>query len=228
MLQNFQEAEEVYFQFRTKLKESYETKREEIEHSKVDSIGNAENSNISGNEQEKTQFDKSDNSSNNSVQSKTPIAVTSGPTSKPLHSNIDDKDIEQTLEKAKTLKPVSYQLTAKVSFYDFAGQDIFHASHPTFLSPKATYLLVFDLNEMYNSRQNVSKAALKDVQYFGDCRGAGFLRDRGKLILYMPNVRRPFSTMLIPVRCKPVHLNPCYRQKAGAFCASRLPFYTGT
>ena len=89
---------------------------------------------------------------------------------------ISIQDVNQAIETAMTLKPEKYDKRSKVSFYDFAGQDIFHASHPTFLSPKAIYALVFDLNVMYRQKGK----QYKQFKFFGDCRGVATLGNIGK------------------------------------------------
>ena len=95
-----------------------------------------------------------------------------------------NEDVNQTIESAKTLKPEKYIDTAKVGFYDFAGQDIFHASHPTFLSPKSIYTLVFDLNMMYRQKVEKLRNKYEHVKFFGDCRGDATLGDIGKSIFF--------------------------------------------
>ena len=93
---------------------------------------------------------------------------------------ISTEDVAETIKTAKLIKPVKYKQISKVSFYDFAGQDIFHASHPTFLSPKSIYTLVFDLKEMYSHQEKKRKQESGHVKFFGDCRGGETLGNTGK------------------------------------------------
>ena len=81
----------------------------------------------------------------------------SGQLSEATHQAITEDDIEKTLQKAKTLTSEGRGRKAKISFYDFAGQEIFHASHPTFLSSKAIYILAFNLQNMYQWQMNRSR-----------------------------------------------------------------------
>ena len=103
----------------------------------------------------------------------------------PIHKTVDNSDVEQTLQQARALPKEKASHFAKVSLYDFAGQYIFHASHPTFLSPRAIYILVFDLTKLIEwkgKKRKVKKSLHNDEeQYFGDCRGHGALEDRGRL-----------------------------------------------
>ena len=104
----------------------------------------------------------------------------------PIHKSVDNSDVEQTLQQAKTLPSEKATRMAKVSLYDFAGQYIFHASHPTFLSPCAIYMLVFDLNKLieWKGKKKTKKSSHQDEeQYFGDCRGHGALGDRGEMFM---------------------------------------------
>ena len=96
-------------------------------------------------------------------------------------TEISDEDVNQTIKTAKTLNPVKYIHRAKVSFYDFAGQEIFHASHPTFLSPKSIFTLVFDLNIMYRQKDDKLTKKYERAKFFGDCRGGSTLGNIGKL-----------------------------------------------
>ena len=103
----------------------------------------------------------------------------------PIHKSIDNSDVEQTLEQAKTLPSQKTTPLAKVSLYDFAGQYIFHASHPTFLSPRAIYLLVFDLKKLieWKGKKKMKKSSQEGEEYyFGDCRGHEALGDRGEVL----------------------------------------------
>ena len=78
---------------------------------------------------------------------------------KPLHP-IDEYDIEVVITKSKALETEKKRPMAKVDFYDFAGQLVFHASHPTFLSSRAIYIMTFDMNSIINEeheRQNVEE-----------------------------------------------------------------------
>ena len=94
-------------------------------------------------------------------------------------------DIELTLQQAASLPSESSTRLAKVSLYDFAGQYIFHASHPTFLSPQAIYILVFNLNKLIEWKGKTKKmdqySNEDEEQYYGDCRGHGALGDKGEL-----------------------------------------------
>ena len=66
----------------------------------------------------------------------------------PVHTSIDNDDIGAILAKIKSLEDLKETPKAKVDFYDFAGQLIFHASHPTFLSSRAIYIMTFNLNQI--------------------------------------------------------------------------------
>ena len=60
----------------------------------------------------------------------------------------DLSDIHGAMRKAKAFNSEDKRHKARVDFYDFAGQLVFHASHPTFLSGKAIYILSFDINKI--------------------------------------------------------------------------------
>ena len=97
----------------------------------------------------------------------------------PTHRSISVGDLEKTLQKAKSIKGKQTKRQAKVSFYDFAGQDIFHASHPTFLSPKAIYILVFNLQYLHQwQEKDVGNTATKQNRQ--SCTEAKDLSDQGK------------------------------------------------
>ena len=96
-------------------------------------------------------------------------------TSEPKHRLVTDDDLEEALQKAKTLAAYQSSRKAKVSFYDFAGQYVFHASHPTFLSPSAIYILTFDLNRILQK-----KSVVVTEKFYRDCRGAVEVSDVGK------------------------------------------------
>ena len=64
--------------------------------------------------------------------------------------SIDFDDVEPIIEKTKSLVTLKENPKARVDFYDFAGQLVFHASHPTFLSSKAIYILTFDLHKIHS------------------------------------------------------------------------------
>ena len=68
-------------------------------------------------------------------------------------------DIEKTLRKAKTLKSERRGRKATISFYDFAGQEIFQASHPTFLSSKAIYILAFKLQNLWEMSRSLETSS---------------------------------------------------------------------
>ena len=98
-------------------------------------------------------------------------------------------DLELTLQQAKSLPSESSTRLAKVSLYDFAGQYIFHASHPTFLSPQATYILVFNLNKLIEMKGKTKKMDQyfheDEEQYYGDCRGHGTLGDKESIFFWL-------------------------------------------
>ena len=75
-----------------------------------------------------------------------------------VHPSVTSYDSEKLLQEAKVLQASKGTQKAKISFYDFAGQDIFHASHPTFLSSKAVYILVFNLKTMLECNNKETKA----------------------------------------------------------------------
>ena len=103
----------------------------------------------------------------------------------PTHKTNSKSDLELALQQAKSLPSESSTRLAKVSLYDFAGQYIFHASHPTFLSPQAIYILVFNLNKLIEWKGKTKKmdqySHEDEEQYYGDCRGHGALGDQGEL-----------------------------------------------
>ena len=71
----------------------------------------------------------------------------------PVHRSLDNDDIDAIITKTKSLDPLKERPKARVDFYDFAGQLVFHASHPTFLSPRAIYIMTFDMNNFNNERK---------------------------------------------------------------------------
>lgn len=100
-------------------------------------------------------------------------------TSEPQHRLVTDDDLEESLRKAKTLAAKQSSRKAKVSFYDFAGQYVFHASHPTFMSPSAIYLLTFDLHRI------LQKKMRNRQKPYGDYRGAIEHSDLGAYIILL-------------------------------------------
>ena len=104
---------------------------------------------------------------------------------KPTLRSNNISDLELALQQAESLPSNSSTRMAKVSLYDFAGQYIFHASHPTFLSPQAIYILVFNLNKLIEWKGKTKKMGQNfhedEEQYYGDCRGHGALGDQGEL-----------------------------------------------
>ena len=104
---------------------------------------------------------------------------------KPTLRSNNISDLELALQQAESLPSNSSTRMAKVSLYDFAGQYIFHASHPTFLSPQAIYILVFNLNKLIEWKGKTKKmdqySHEDEEQYYGDCRGHGALGDQGEL-----------------------------------------------
>ena len=111
----------------------------------------------------------------------------------PIHKTVDNSDVEQTLQQAKALPNDKADRFAKVSLYDFAGQYIFQASHPTFLSPQAIYILVFDLTKLIEwkgKKRKMKKSLHDEEQYFGDCRGHGALGDRGMFYRKVKSMQR--------------------------------------
>ena len=68
----------------------------------------------------------------------------------PVHPSIDFDDIDAIIRKTELLMAIKENPRARVDFYDFAGQLIFYASHPTFLSSKAIYIMTFDLSKIYS------------------------------------------------------------------------------
>ena len=78
----------------------------------------------------------------------------------PVHQSVDQtdlSDIREEITKAKALNCEQEKPTARVDFYDFAGQIIFHASHPTFLSARAIYILTFDVSRILNKTVNIEE-----------------------------------------------------------------------
>ena len=74
------------------------------------------------------------------------------------HPSVTFYDKDKLLQEVKVLQALGNTQKAKISFYDFAGQEIFHASHPTFLSSKAVYILVFNLKSMLECKNKETKA----------------------------------------------------------------------
>ena len=81
----------------------------------------------------------------------------------PSHPSIDIKDIDTIIANARLLAASKENPKARVDFYDFAGQHVFHASHPTFLSSKAIYILTFNLNAIRLNRTTSIVAEKADV-----------------------------------------------------------------
>ena len=71
----------------------------------------------------------------------------------PVLPSIDLDDVEPIIAKTKSLVTLKENPKARVDFYDFAGQLVFHASHPTFLSSKAIYILTFNLHKILSDRR---------------------------------------------------------------------------
>ena len=130
-----------------------------------------------------TYQDKSVDSKSNESDSEISSADHQAPctaTSEPQHRLVTDDDLEEALQKAKTLTAKQSSRKAKVSFYDFAGQYVFHASHPTFLSPSAIYILTFDLYRILQKNSNRKVSVVVTEKFYGDCRGAVEVSDLGK------------------------------------------------
>ena len=72
----------------------------------------------------------------------------------PVHPSIDYDEIETIITQAKEIAALKENPKARVDFYDFAGQLVFHASHPTFLSSKAIYILTFNLSKIHSDRKS--------------------------------------------------------------------------
>ena len=70
----------------------------------------------------------------------------------PSRPSIGRDDIDTIATQAKSLAALNEKQKGRIDFYDFAGQLVFHASHPTFLSSKAIYILAFNLNTIYSNR----------------------------------------------------------------------------
>ena len=171
LLQNFQDAGEIYFKYRTEM-HRLECGLEDIEdESRAD-----KKETVKIESTEKVAVHK-ETETGSVEKSETPPKLMRKP------NVISNEDVDETIETAKTIKPVKYNHRSKVSFYDFAGQDIFHASHPTFLSPKSVYALVFDLNKMYSHKDGKREKKYGRVKFFGDCRGGGTLGDIGKIYI---------------------------------------------
>ena len=169
LLQNFQNAEETYFKYKVEAQRLVNRTPEEIEAEK---------------RAKKITTEKTERKENGADQKKDKKMSDENPETPPRYVRkpnvISIQDVDQTIETAKSIKPVKYNHTSKVSFYDFAGQDIFHASHPTFLSPKSIYALVFDLNMMYSKKGDKQEKKYGRVKFFGDCRGGATLGNKGK------------------------------------------------
>ena len=71
----------------------------------------------------------------------------------PVLPSIDFDDVEPIIAKTKSLVILKENPKTRVDFYDFAGQLVFHASHPTFLSSNAIYILTFDLHKIHSDRR---------------------------------------------------------------------------
>ena len=81
----------------------------------------------------------------------------------PVHPSLDNADIEAIITKTESLEPLKDRPKARVDFYDFAGQLVFHASHPTFLSSRAIYIMTFDMNKINkeSNTQNVEEMYIR-------------------------------------------------------------------
>lgn len=55
----------------------------------------------------------------------------------------EDKELEQSICKAAGLE--QHNVNVKFSVWDFAGQHVYHATHQLFFSPRALYILVWDM-----------------------------------------------------------------------------------
>ena len=76
---------------------------------------------------------------------------------RPVHQSIDLtdlSDIHTAIRKANALNAEDKRQKARIDLYDFAGQSVFHASHPTFLSARAIYILTFDMNKIIHKRSD--------------------------------------------------------------------------
>ena len=71
----------------------------------------------------------------------------------PIHPSTDLtdlSDIHREIEKSMSLTDEQKKQKARIDIYDFAGELVFKASHPTFMSARAIYILTLDMNKMLN------------------------------------------------------------------------------
>ena len=61
------------------------------------------------------------------------------------------KRVIQYLQNLKLDEAVNRKETV-VTIWDFAGQHLYYASHPVFLSPRAIYVLVYNLSKDLNAK----------------------------------------------------------------------------
>ena len=76
---------------------------------------------------------------------------------RPYHKTIgmtDLSDIHSAISKVNALNAEDKRQKARIDIYDFAGQSVFHASHPTFLSARAIYILTFDMNKIIHKQSD--------------------------------------------------------------------------
>ena len=84
---------------------------------------------------------------------------------KPLLHRSVDLDINELMTKTKSLNTDLEQSTARLDLYDFAGQFIFHATHPTF-EPTHEILAPFVLRKLILQIRMRSHPVGLDVWFF--------------------------------------------------------------
>jgi hypothetical protein len=68
----------------------------------------------------------------------------------PISKAVMPEDVKKTLSErysADSLDKSSSEQEKTVSIWDFAGQHLYYASHPVFFSPRAVYVLVYNLEK---------------------------------------------------------------------------------
>ena len=64
------------------------------------------------------------------------------------------KCAEELIKYVKGKKRVTEKSVSSIELWDFAGQQLYYASHPVFLTPRAIYILVCNLSKsLHNTAQ---------------------------------------------------------------------------
>ena len=90
------------------------------------------------------------------------IPDVSGYKSNPVATNTMPEDVAILIETLKNVDNVEDEEDVYSVFWDFAGQFVYYATHPLFLTVKAIYLLVFDISQDPHER---AKCIVKEGMY---------------------------------------------------------------